>query len=116
MKVRTLVRQDFEKAFEVCDLLLTPVSPCLPFLFGERTQDPYQMYLADVFTIPSAMAGIPALSINCGYARSLPVGLQIIGRPFQEGLLFGLGLLIEEGLALGAPFPEIPVRKENTYE
>lgn len=107
MKVRTLVRQDFEKAFEECHVLITPVSPVFPFFFGERTKDPYEMYLADVFTIPSAMAGIPALSLNCGYVDGLPVGLQIIAGPFQEGMLFGLALFLEEMLALPLPFPEI---------
>ncbi len=107
MKVRTLVRQDFERAFEKCNLLITPVSPVFPFFFGERTKNPYEMYLADVFTIPSAMAGIPALSLNCGYVDGLPVGLQIIAGPFQEGALFGLALFLERMLALPLPLPEI---------
>lgn len=107
MKVRTLVRQDFEKAFEECHLLITPVSPVFPFFFGERTKNPYEMYLADVFTIPSAMAGVPALSLNCGYVNGLPVGLQIIAGPFQEGVLFGLALFLERMLSLPLPFPEI---------
>lgn len=107
MKVRTLVRQDFEKALEECHALITPVSPVFPFFFGERTKDPYEMYLADVFTIPSAMAGIPALSLNCGYVDGLPVGLQVIAGPFREGILFGLALFLEKMLALPLPFPEI---------
>lgn len=107
MKVRTLVRQDFEQAFTKCHLLVTPVSPVFPFFLGERTKDPYEMYLADVFTIPSAMAGVPALSMNCGYVDGLPVGLQIIAGPFQEGALFGLALFLERMLALPLPLPKI---------
>ncbi|MBC7216975.1 MAG: Asp-tRNA(Asn)/Glu-tRNA(Gln) amidotransferase subunit GatA, partial [Candidatus Caldatribacterium sp.] len=107
MKVRTLVRQDFEQAFTKCHLLVTPVSPVFPFFLGERTKNPYEMYLADVFTIPSAMAGVPALSMNCGYVDGLPVGLQIIAGPFQEGALFGLALFLERMLALPLPLPEI---------
>lgn len=113
MKVRTLVRQDFERAFEECHLLVTPVSPVFPFFFGERTKSPYEMYLADVFTIPSAMAGIPALSLNCGYVDGLPVGLQIIAGPFQEGTLFGLALLLERMLSLPLPLPEIGQQRRS---
>lgn len=113
MKVRTLVRQDFEKAFQECHLLVTPVSPVFPFFLGERTQDPYEMYLADVFTIPSAMAGIPSLSINCGYENGLPVGMQIMAGPFQEGTLFALSSFIEKMLSLPLPFPEVGERRES---
>ncbi|MDK2897032.1 MAG: aspartyl-tRNA(Asn)/glutamyl-tRNA(Gln) amidotransferase subunit [Candidatus Atribacteria bacterium] len=105
MKVRTLVRHDFEQVFEECDLLLTPVSPCLPFNLGEKTKDFYQMYLTDIFTIPSAMAGLPALSMNCGYCDHLPVGLQIIGPPFREELILGLAGFLEKRLSLTPPFP-----------
>ncbi|MGQ9622956.1 MAG: Asp-tRNA(Asn)/Glu-tRNA(Gln) amidotransferase subunit GatA [Candidatus Caldatribacteriaceae bacterium] len=112
MKVRTLVRQDFEEALKQCHLLVTPVSPVFPFFLGERTQSPYEMYLADVFTIPSAMAGLPSISINCGYVNALPVGLQIIAGPFREGALFALALFIEKMLSLEPPFPEIRERKE----
>ena len=103
MKVRTLVKKDFEESFKKCDILLTPVTPCLPFKFGEKSHDPYQMYLADVFTIPSAMAGIPALSINCGYHQYLPIGLQILGAPFQEGKLFSFATYLEKILSVPPP-------------
>jgi aspartyl-tRNA(Asn)/glutamyl-tRNA(Gln) amidotransferase subunit A len=110
MKVRTLVRRDFEEALQTCHFLVTPVSPCFPFFLGERTTSPYQMYLADVFTIPSAMAGIPGISINCGYVNGLPVGLQILSGPFKEGWLFGLALFLEKALSLVSPFPRLPER------
>ena len=84
-KVRGLIRQDFEKAFASCDLLLTPTSPEPAFKLGERTQDPLKMYLADVFTISVNLAGNPALSLPCGFTKSnLPIGLQLIGPRFGE--------------------------------
>ncbi|MCX6091237.1 MAG: Asp-tRNA(Asn)/Glu-tRNA(Gln) amidotransferase subunit GatA [Candidatus Atribacteria bacterium] len=113
MKVRTLVRKDFEASFQNCDLLLTPVTPCLPFRFGERSRDPYQMYLADVFTIPSAMAGIPGISLNCGYQDHLPIGLQILSAPFAEGKLLGFARYLEKLLSIPLPFPEKMPRKES---
>lgn len=113
MKVRTLVRRDFEEVFQTCHFLITPVSPCPPFFLGERTQSPYDMYLADVFTIPSAMAGIPGISMNCGYENHLPVGLQILSGPFQEGQIFGLALLLEKALALPSPLPDLLERSSK---
>uniref|UniRef100_A0A7V3YK03 Glutamyl-tRNA(Gln) amidotransferase subunit A n=1 Tax=Candidatus Caldatribacterium californiense TaxID=1454726 RepID=A0A7V3YK03_9BACT len=107
MKVRTLVRRDFEEAFATCHLLVTPVSPVFPFFLGERTKSPYEMYLADVFTIPSAMAGVPSIAMNCGYEDGLPVGMQIIAGPFQERVLFALARFVEQMLSLPLPFPEI---------
>lgn len=110
MKVRTLVRKDFEEALQKCHFLITPVSPCFPFFLGERTRSPYEMYLADVFTIPSAMAGIPGISINCGYENGLPIGLQILSGPFKEGWIFGLALFLEKMLSLSSPLPLLPER------
>ena len=84
-KVRGLIRQDFEKVFSSCDLLLTPTSPEPAFKLGERTQDPLKMYLADVFTISVNLAGNPALSLPCGFTQAnLPIGLQLIGPRFGE--------------------------------
>ena len=83
-RVRTLVRRDFLQAFERVDLVLMPTSPTVPFRFGEKVDDPLQMYLADVYTIPVNLAGLPGISIPCGFADGLPVGLQLIGRPFEE--------------------------------
>ncbi len=85
-KVRTLVRQDFTRVFDQVDLLLTPVAPTAAFKFGEKTSDPLQMYLCDIFTIPVNLAGTCAMSIPCGFdAAGLPIGLQLIGKPFGEG-------------------------------
>ena len=84
-KVRGLIRQDFEKAFQDCDLLLTPTSPEPAFKLGERTQDPLKMYLADVFTISVNLAGTCGISLPCGFTKSnLPIGLQLIGPRFGE--------------------------------
>ena len=84
-KVRGLIRQDFEKAFQDCDLLLTPTSPEPAFPLGERTQDPLKMYLADVFTISVNLAGTCGISLPCGFTKSnLPIGLQLIGPRFGE--------------------------------
>jgi len=90
-KVRTLIRRDFEQAFATCDVIATPTSPIPPFRFGERTADPLQMYLADIFTVPANLAGIPGISLPCGFAGGLPVGLQILGGPFDEATLLRAG-------------------------
>jgi aspartyl-tRNA(Asn)/glutamyl-tRNA(Gln) amidotransferase subunit A len=91
-RVRTLIRRDFERAFAQVDALVTPVSPVTAFRIGERTADPLAMYLSDVYTIPSSLAGLPAMSVPCGFdARRLPVGLQVIGPPFAEPALLRIG-------------------------
>ncbi len=85
LKVRTLIRQDFTEAFKRCDVLITPTSPTPPFKFGEKMDDPLQMYLQDIFTISANLAGVPGINVNCGFTKAgLPIGLQIIGRPFDE--------------------------------
>jgi aspartyl-tRNA(Asn)/glutamyl-tRNA(Gln) amidotransferase subunit A len=97
-KVRGLIRQDFEKAFTSCDLLLTPTSPEPAFKLGERTQDPLKMYLADVFTISVNLAGHPALSLPCGFTKSnLPIGLQLIGPRFGEEKILQAAHAYEQG-------------------
>jgi len=90
-KVRTLIRRDFEKAFETCDVVATPTTPTPAFGLGEKTDDPLQMYLEDIFTVPANLAGIPGLSLPCGLAGGLPVGLQLVGRPFDEATLLRCG-------------------------
>jgi len=87
LKVRTLIRREFDAAFKKYDVLLTPVSPTTAFRQGEKLEDPLQMYLSDVFTIPINIAGLPAVSIPCGFSQGLPVGLQIIGKPFDEATI-----------------------------
>ncbi|MFQ5895984.1 MAG: Asp-tRNA(Asn)/Glu-tRNA(Gln) amidotransferase subunit GatA, partial [Nitrospinota bacterium] len=88
LKVRTLVLRDFQRAFERVDLIVTPTSPTPAFRLGERLEDPLSMYLSDIFTIPCNLAGIPGLSVPCGFTRAgLPTGLQLLGRPFDEETL-----------------------------
>ena len=88
MKVRTLIKQDYDRAFEKVDVLLSPVSPTPPFKIGEKTSDPLAMYLTDIYTVTANLAGIPALSLPCGFTKEgLPVGLQAIANQFQEGTL-----------------------------
>ncbi len=98
-KVRALIARDFERAWEVCDLLLTPTAPSAAFAFGEKSDlraDPLAMYLNDVFTVPSSLAGLPAMSVPAGLsADGLPLGLQIIGKPLDEAGVLGAGLAIE---------------------
>ena len=86
-KVRTLIRQDFDAAFEKCDVLATPTAPSVAFPLGDKTGDPIAMKLADVCTIPVNMAGVPALSLPCGFENGLPIGLQLIGKLLDESTL-----------------------------
>jgi aspartyl-tRNA(Asn)/glutamyl-tRNA(Gln) amidotransferase subunit A len=95
-KVRTLIKQDFDRAFEQVDVIVGPTSPTVAFLVGSRTADPYQMYLADVFTIPANMAGIPGISIPCGISDGLPVGFQMLGKAFDEQTLLGVAHAYEQ--------------------
>src|SRR5439155_5275783 len=87
-KVRTLVKRDFDKAFQEVDVIATPTSPSPAFKIGEKSSDPLQMYLSDIFTISCNLAGLPGLSLPCGFTKNkLPIGLQLLGRPFEEGTL-----------------------------
>jgi len=95
-KVRTLIKQDFEKAFKEVDVLVTPISPTLPFKIGEKTDDPLQMYLSDICLCPVNLAGIPGLSVPSGFVDGLPVGMQIIGPQFSEELLYKVAYLFEQ--------------------
>lgn len=84
-KVRTLIQRDFAQAFEACDVIAAPVAPTPAFRIGEKTDDPLQMYMGDVFTLSCNLAGIPGLSVPCGFtAGGLPIGLQLLGKPFDE--------------------------------
>src|SRR4051794_22912701 len=94
-KVRTLIKQDFDRAFEQVDALVAPTSPTVAFKFGARLADPVAMYLSDACTLPVNMAGLPGLSVPCGLSEGLPVGLQFIGKPWDEGKLFELGRAYE---------------------
>ena len=95
-KVRTLIKQEFEKAFEKYDALVTPTSPIVPFKLGEKLEDPMQMYLSDVCTLPVNIAGIPAISIPAGFADKLPIGMQIMGKPFSEDMLLRIAFAYEQ--------------------
>ena len=97
-KVRTLIRRDFEAAFQKCDVILTPTSPTAAFKIGERTADPLQMYLSDIFTISCNLAGICGISIPCGFTSrpKLPVGLQLLGQPFGEEALLQVAHAYEQ--------------------
>ena len=84
-RVRTLIKRDFEEAFKKVDIIITPTSPEVAFKIGEKTDDPLKMYLSDIFTIPCNLAGLPGISIPCGFTSGgLPIGLQFLGRPFDE--------------------------------
>jgi len=96
-KVRALIVRDFAQAFEKCDLLLTPTAPSAAFALGEKSSDPLAMYLNDVFTVPSSLAGLPAMSVPGGLDQAgLPLGLQVIGRPLDEQSVLNAALAIEE--------------------
>ena len=95
-KVRTLIRQEFDQAFEKYDALVTPTSPTVPFKIGEKMDDPVQMYLSDVCTLPINIARLPAISIPAGFAEGLPIGMQIIGKPFSEETLLKVSYAYEQ--------------------
>lgn len=90
-QVRTLIKEDFDKAFERVDCMVTPVSPCPPFRLGEKIAEPLQMYLVDIYTVSLNLSGLPGMSINCGRVDGLPVGMQIIGKPFEEEMVLRVG-------------------------
>jgi aspartyl-tRNA(Asn)/glutamyl-tRNA(Gln) amidotransferase subunit A len=96
-QVRSLIRQDFLNAFEHCDAILTPVAPIPAFKLGEKTDDPLQMYLSDVCTLPASLAGIPGISVPCGLSsEGLPIGLQILGSHFREDLILRIAYQFEQ--------------------
>lgn len=97
MKVRSLLIKEFDQAFEKVDAIIAPVSPTPPFKLGEKTNDPLQMYLADIFTVSANLAGIPGLAVPCGFTKNgLPLGFQLMGPRFSENVLFELGKLYEK--------------------
>jgi len=107
-QVRTLIMSDFKKAFETCDVLVSPVAPTPALKLGEISDDPLRMYLSDIFTLSANMAGIPGISVPCGYsAGGLPVGLQILGSHFEESTILSLAAAFERGLALTDRKPKL---------
>ena len=95
-KVRTLIKDDFDQAFKEVDAILTPVSPTPAFKLREKITDPLTMYLSDIFTVSVNLAGLPAISLPCGKVGKLPVGLQIIGKPFEEEKILAIGEILEK--------------------
>jgi len=96
-KVRTKIKEDFDNAFKSCDCIVTPTSPTPAFKIGEKTSDPLGMYLSDIFTISANLAGLPAISIPCGFSKTnLPIGLHILARPFDEETLFRAAYTFEQ--------------------
>lgn len=96
LKVRTVITRDFNKAFEQGDVLISPTSPTVAFKVGEKTADPLSMYLSDIATIPVNLAGLPALSLPCGFSNNLPIGLQIIGKAFEEETILRIAFAYEQ--------------------
>ena len=96
LKVRTLIKQDFDHAFEQVDCIITPVCPCLPFKLGEKIGDPLQMYLVDIYTVSLNLTGLPGISVPCGSVDSLPVGMQIIGKAFDEETVLQVAYAYEQ--------------------
>lgn len=95
-KVRTIIKQDFDEAFKEFDVIITPTTPTTAFKIGEKTSDPLSMYLSDIATIPVNLAGLPAISIPCGMSNNLPIGMQIIGRAFDEETLIRVAFSYEQ--------------------
>ena len=117
-KVRELIRQDFTKAFEKVDALISPTSPVPAFRLGERTADPLQMYLADIFTIAANLAGICGISVPCGFAEldghRLPIGLQLLGRPLEEARILQMAHAYEQSTDWHKARPSISQRQQKT--
>ncbi|MCA9484438.1 MAG: Asp-tRNA(Asn)/Glu-tRNA(Gln) amidotransferase subunit GatA, partial [Nitrospina sp.] len=107
-KVRRLIREDFEKAFESVDVIAGPVAPAPAFRIGSLVDDPLAMYLSDIYTISANLAGIPGLSIPCGHnAGNLPIGLQLLGKAFDEATLLAVGHRFQQATDHHSRFPEI---------
>jgi len=107
-QVRTLIMQDFKKAFEQCDVILTPVAPTPAFKIGEKVNDPLTMYLSDIFTLSANLAGIPGISLPCGFSSDgLPIGLQILGKHFDEERLLQVAYGFEQATAFHKKKPKL---------
>ncbi len=92
-----MIIEDYKRAFEQCDVILSPVAPTPAFKIGENVEDPLKMYLSDIFTLSANLAGIPGMSVPCGFSTDgLPIGLQILGKHFNEGALLKVGYSFEQ--------------------
>ena len=107
-QVRALIKKDFDEAFQHCDAIITPTAPTTAFKMGEKTQDPLQMYLSDIYTISINLAGLPALSLPCGFDQdNMPIGMQIIGKPFDEATILRLAHAYEQATEWHTKKPNI---------
>jgi aspartyl-tRNA(Asn)/glutamyl-tRNA(Gln) amidotransferase subunit A len=107
-KTRTLIREDFNRAFDQVDAILTPTSPTAAFKFGEKSEDPISMYLSDIYTISTNLAGLPAISVPCGFTKSnLPIGMQLIGKAFDETNLLKIAHAYDSNHNFGRKSPEL---------
>jgi aspartyl-tRNA(Asn)/glutamyl-tRNA(Gln) amidotransferase subunit A len=107
-QVRTLIRQDYQRAFEDVDAVALPTTPTAAFRLGERVDDPLEMYLADVFTVSAPLSGLPAISVPCGYTNdALPVGLQFTGRAWDEATILRLAHAYEQAAPWRGRHPEL---------
>ena len=112
-KVRTLIKEDFKNAFAKVDIIITPTSPTVAFKIGEHSDNPLEMYMEDIFLSAVSLAGLPAISIPCGFAKpkngekEMPIGMQIIGNPFDEKTVLGIANVYEESTEWNGKKPEI---------
>jgi aspartyl-tRNA(Asn)/glutamyl-tRNA(Gln) amidotransferase subunit A len=108
-KVRTLIRKDFEEAFKKCDVIVGPVSPTTAWNIGEKVNDPLKMYLSDIYTVPGSLAGIPGISVPCGFVNNLPVGLQILGPYMKDELVLDVAEVYEQSTVWHKEKPELRI-------
>jgi aspartyl-tRNA(Asn)/glutamyl-tRNA(Gln) amidotransferase subunit A len=106
-QVRTLLRRDYEQAFQTVDAIAMPVSPTPPFTLGEKTNDPLAMYLTDIFTVSANLAGVPGISVPCGFAGSLPIGFRLIGKMFDEATILRAADAFERATDWHARAPDL---------
>lgn len=110
LKVRRLIYNDFAKAFEKFDIIVSPTTPSTAFKLGEQTGDPLTLYMNDILTVPVNMAGLPGLSIPCGFSQGLPIGMQLIGKAFDEGTLLRAAYAFEQNTDYHAKKPQLGVK------
>lgn len=114
LKVRRLIKSDFDEVFKKVDAILTPTSPTTAFKLGEKANDPLSMYLSDIYTIPANLAGIPAVSFPCGFSKdNLPIGAQLIAKSFDEAILIKLGSAFEETTDFNKRIPSLAIQQKS---